>query len=251
MALKARLRHHERKEASAKKNQRKDSTLKLEDGEVYIDGKISCAIPKIPCCRLGQSLPENLRDGVKLKCTNEKCIYTKKLVHYQCFEQLEHTLMALLGVQGSARGWTENQKRHNLWEKKGMSLLQRQLRCHCGKGQVVRDSEAWMEREKLLEPEEEKPKKAQKKVKKLPTLNFNQKAPPGVDPKKIQELDYFSSAALESALEDKYGPPKVTPTRIRTKLLEPEEEKPKKAQKKVKKLPTLNFNQKAPPGVDP
>lgn len=42
---------------------------------------------------------------------------------------------------GSARGWTDVQRRHNLWEKKGLPLVQKLLRCKCERGQMIRDTD--------------------------------------------------------------------------------------------------------------
>ena len=124
-----------------------------------------CPVPLVPCCRPGEALPNSLEDGVKLECTNPTCLFTKHLIHPDCFDTLEHGLLVILSNQGSAifllrtskysvlllsgsaRGWSEGHRKHNLWGKKGLSLHQRTLRCACGKGQMRRDEEAWKERE--------------------------------------------------------------------------------------------------------
>uniref|UniRef100_A0A7E4WC50 3-dehydroquinate dehydratase n=2 Tax=Panagrellus redivivus TaxID=6233 RepID=A0A7E4WC50_PANRE len=200
----------ERIRKEARKAGRQLELTKEDDGiRRTPDGKIMCAVPLVACSRVGQPIPTDISDGVKLQCTNSSCRYTDKLLHRECFKSLEQGLLTILANQGSARGWTEAQRRHNLWERKGLTLVQRSLRCACGKGQVKRDEDAWNARMAILEPEE-KVKPCKKKNKKaLPSLNFNKRTTPAVDMKKVHELDthFLSSHSPPpmSAFEEHYG----------------------------------------------
>uniref|UniRef100_A0A0M3I950 DUF4801 domain-containing protein n=1 Tax=Ascaris lumbricoides TaxID=6252 RepID=A0A0M3I950_ASCLU len=86
-------------------------------------------------------------------------------------EQLAKFLLTSLSGSrlGSARGWTNAQRRANLWDKKGLSLIQKFCRCACGMGLLRLD-----QAEKgaaTLTPRIPKTKKA--KGKNLPTLNYS------------------------------------------------------------------------------
>ncbi|KAI1720852.1 headcase protein family like domain-containing protein [Ditylenchus destructor] len=162
-------------------------------------------------------LPPSMNDnGVKMICTNEKCTYTKQLVHAECFELLEETLLKMISTIGSARGWTDTQRRHNLWEKKGLTLVQKRLRCHCGLGLMVRDGEFYKKNSiqntsgegVLTSPMDAKNKK--KKKKELPKLNFGYNIsviPPAENAenykKKFSELDsHFLSSYRNTSSDD-------------------------------------------------
>jgi hypothetical protein len=97
-------------------------------------------------------------------------------------------------------------------QKKGLALVQKNLRCACGKGQMTRDNDAWEEREKKIGPPvEEKEKKHKTKTTKLPTITAIVKDRPA-PPQKLRELEsHFLSRRTSPPddLADKYGPLKT------------------------------------------
>uniref|UniRef100_A0A914PUT4 Headcase N-terminal domain-containing protein n=1 Tax=Panagrolaimus davidi TaxID=227884 RepID=A0A914PUT4_9BILA len=193
-----------------------DAKVKEEDGIAHDrNGEIKCCIPFLQCTRIGHPLPETMADGVKMCCTNPECAYAKHLVHYQCFRSLEQNLMTLMSVKGYDKSVTENVRINNerLWIKKGLALVQKNLKCACGKGQMTRDNDAWDEREKQYGPPvEEKEKKHKTKTAKLPsiTTTVKNRAPPQHDAKKLRKLEghFLSSHSPpeESNFEKKYCP---------------------------------------------
>lgn len=101
---------------------------------------IECRCPGVPSPTLPYRNSMAKQDGgYKMQCTNSKCQLAQKLCHSECFEQLERMLLKIIGNNGSARGWTETQKRNNLWVKKGLMLVQKQLNCRCGLGRITLD----------------------------------------------------------------------------------------------------------------
>ncbi|VDK62987.1 unnamed protein product [Anisakis simplex] len=103
------------------------------------------------------SPPKSLKDGIKMVCSNTKCQFKNTLMHRECFEHLENYLVKIMSAMGSARAWTDAQRRSNLWDKKGLSLIQKLCRCKCG----------------MADDREATPKTRKSKTKKLPKLNFN------------------------------------------------------------------------------
>lgn len=65
----------------------------------------------------------NNEDGeiVKVLCNNEHCP-TSGLMHRQCFDQWEASVLHYLRSCGRARSWSERQRSQNLWTKKGYDL---------------------------------------------------------------------------------------------------------------------------------
>ncbi|KAH7715077.1 hypothetical protein AAVH_17552 [Aphelenchoides avenae] len=124
-----------------------------------------CAVPVVACGRIGEHPPVDKENGVKMTCTNPKCPLASQLLHAECFEKLERELLKRLGKEGSARGWTEQQRQHNLWRHKGLSLIQRFITCRCEHGQMTKD----LEEEASVMPPPSAPGK--KKKKDLPALN--------------------------------------------------------------------------------
>uniref|UniRef100_A0AC34F5Y8 Uncharacterized protein n=1 Tax=Panagrolaimus sp. ES5 TaxID=591445 RepID=A0AC34F5Y8_9BILA len=195
-----------------------DAKIKEEEGIAHDrNGEIMCCIPFMKCTRIGHPLPESMETGVKMSCTNSECAYAKHLVHIECFRSLEQNLMTLMAVKGYDKSVTENVRINNdrLWIKKGLALTQKNLKCACGKGQIIRDNDAWEEREKLYGPPvEEKEKKKKTKTTKLPSIITNVKppisAPAPQDVKKLRNLDdHFLSRRSpppeENYYTDKYG----------------------------------------------
>lgn len=60
-------------------------------------------------------------DAVKVLCNNENCT-TSGLMHRQCFDQWEASILHYLRSCGRARSWSERQRCQNLWTKKGYDL---------------------------------------------------------------------------------------------------------------------------------
>uniref|UniRef100_A0AC34FNC1 SH3 domain-containing protein n=1 Tax=Panagrolaimus sp. ES5 TaxID=591445 RepID=A0AC34FNC1_9BILA len=161
-----------------KKNKPEDGIIRMKNGD------ISCCIPFIKCSRVGHPLPESLADGIKLECTNPDCLYSKHLVHPECFRSLEAGLMKLLTSSGYK--YCKKQgillSKEMLWEPRGVELIQKNLKCECGKGKMRRDDEAWAKRQAMLEVAvKEKEKKKHKHASTLPALQLTVKkgaAPP-------------------------------------------------------------------------
>ncbi|KHJ89656.1 hypothetical protein OESDEN_10514, partial [Oesophagostomum dentatum] len=138
-----------------------------------------------------------------MECSNEKCPYADSLLHQECFEALEDHLVKILSNLGSARGWTDAQRRANLWEKKGQSLVAKVCRCRCGLGMTKLDrlaaddrlkrkarEEAEAQREAALAAGLRAPpqKKKHRNRNGLPKLNFGGPArPPPPPPKAYTE----------------------------------------------------------------
>lgn len=129
-------------------------------------------------------------EGVKMTCTWESCPYSNQPLHAACYQLLEDNLVRRLATLGSARGWTVPQRRNNLWERKGQSLIGKNCRCRCDRGQMTRDKQALYEKEKAVEKEK---KKKAKKAKQLPQLQFNSKPSAAMEEKK-RDVVYSPSA---------------------------------------------------------
>lgn len=133
-----------------------------------------CQVPEPISCLLGCPV-NNDEEGRKMECTNIVCPYAGVAIHDRCFEVYENHLIKVLSSLGSARGWTDGQRRANLWEKKGQSLVGRMCKCRCGLGNVSLDHQHDQNRERrerdALEQQNGLKKKKHKKESKLPTLN--------------------------------------------------------------------------------
>uniref|UniRef100_A0A914Y3U8 Headcase N-terminal domain-containing protein n=1 Tax=Panagrolaimus superbus TaxID=310955 RepID=A0A914Y3U8_9BILA len=224
------MRHQQKnKEIAHAKKQMKEGNgggKNKEDDEGIIrakDGSILCCIPFLPCARVGHPLPESLADGVKLSCTNPDCLFSQHLVHIECFRGLETNLMKLLTSQGYRYCRKEGilLTKEMLWEPKGLSLLQKNLRCACGKGKMKRDDEAWVERQTLVEPPtEEKEKKKHKPAVTKPALALSVKknaAPlPNFHQLNSHYLSSHSPTRSAAYVEDKYGSPQAITKMRRT-----------------------------------
>ncbi|CCD61482.1 Headcase N-terminal domain-containing protein [Caenorhabditis elegans] len=137
-----------------------------------------------------------LGEGVKMTCTWESCPYSSRPLHHICYQLLEDNLVKRLASLGSARGWTVPQRRNNLWERKGQSLIGKFCRCRCDRGQMTRDKQALYEKEKAVEKEK---KKKAKKAKQLPQLQFNSKPLAAIEEKKRGDADVFHSPSIASS----------------------------------------------------
>ncbi|VDN18890.1 unnamed protein product [Gongylonema pulchrum] len=72
-------------------------------------------------------------------CSSSRCPYQKQLLHRDCYQALEDQLIKIMGKCGPARFWTDAEKRWNLWDKKGLALIQQRCGCLCGLGQMRLD----------------------------------------------------------------------------------------------------------------
>ncbi|EYC43543.1 hypothetical protein Y032_0490g2382 [Ancylostoma ceylanicum] len=104
-----------------------------------------CPVPDPIRCFIGEPLPLG-GDGVRMECSNEKCPFADVLLHQECFDAFEDHLVKVLSNLGSARGWTDAQRRANLWDKKGQSLIAKVCRCRCGLGMTRMDELAAYDR---------------------------------------------------------------------------------------------------------
>lgn len=142
---------------SARKHDRargKDKESKAPAHPTPVVAKVcGCPVPDPIRCFLGEPLPPGA-DGVKMECSNEKCPFADVLLHQKCFEAFEDHLIKVLSNLGSARGWTEAQRRANLWDKKGQSLIAKVCRCRCGFGLTRMDEIAAYDRLKRKNREE-------------------------------------------------------------------------------------------------
>jgi len=177
-----------------KKEKEKEKEKNLHGGSSRVnnepdDGKSRCPVPFIPCARRGERIPCVEEGGVMMKCTNQKCQAVSQPVHPECFELLETNLIKILGTLGSARGWTEAQKRNNLWEKKGHSLIAKFVRCQCGLGQCSRDTMMSEEKERATVEKDAK-KKKNKKKKELPRLNYGNYATASTNTASVTHVDF-------------------------------------------------------------
>uniref|UniRef100_A0A915CPN8 Headcase N-terminal domain-containing protein n=1 Tax=Ditylenchus dipsaci TaxID=166011 RepID=A0A915CPN8_9BILA len=180
--------------------------------------QVECAVPScnslISCIRKGKPLPTSAREGgVKMSCTNDKCEFATEFVHDACFQHFEEFLVKLLGKRGSARNWTENQRRINLWEKKGVVLVSKFLKCRCGLGQTTKDLDIQEVSNEIL-PSSPEIKQKKKKKNSLPTLNLGVKFAASVPAecaslykKKAKELDqYYLSNQMKRVKSIRIGP---------------------------------------------
>uniref|UniRef100_A0A1I8ALP1 Verprolin n=1 Tax=Steinernema glaseri TaxID=37863 RepID=A0A1I8ALP1_9BILA len=153
---------------SAACEEQKDSKAKLN----------GCPIPLKKGCLVGFPLPTKEDGGLQMTCNNESCPFKGQLVHDRCLEALEETLIKGLEQTGSARGWSDAQRKSNLWGRRGIPLVQRNCRCPCDHGFSVLDMTA-IEVEQMharaqdvaaAPPVQQVPKK-KKKNNNLPALN--------------------------------------------------------------------------------
>lgn len=113
---------------------------------------------------------------VKIICSNENCT-SGPYMHKECFERWEDGLLTYLRSHGRARGWSEKQRRQNLWTKKGYDLAFRACSCPCGRGHLRKDVH-WEphdvpvhpESGEVLQADDGTKKKNRKKHKDLPSL---------------------------------------------------------------------------------
>ncbi|VDN86423.1 unnamed protein product [Brugia pahangi] len=65
-----------------------------------INRKPGCPIPLSSGCLRGFPLPSSLEEGIKMKCSNEQCIYQDQLMHLECFRALEDNLVKIMSNIG-------------------------------------------------------------------------------------------------------------------------------------------------------
>lgn len=131
----------------------------LGAGEVEVVAK--CCVPT-ECVRETRLLSDP-RDSVRVLCNNEQCS-AGQLMHRECFDQWEATVLAYLRTCGRARSWSERQRLQNLWTKKGYDLAYKACSCSCGRGHLRKDPD-W-----ILPPDDD-PHDAKRKKKKARTCS--------------------------------------------------------------------------------
>lgn len=76
------------------------------------------------CTPAGCLSPGEMADSsssIKVLCNNDQCNQSG-LMHRQCFDQWEASILHYLRSCGRARSWSERQRCQNLWTKKGYDL---------------------------------------------------------------------------------------------------------------------------------
>jgi len=77
---------------------------------------------KAGCLRPNESGVDNDEvDQVRVVCNNSECPLSG-LMHRQCFDVWEASVLHYLRSCGRARSWSERQRHQNLWTKKGYDL---------------------------------------------------------------------------------------------------------------------------------
>uniref|UniRef100_A0A7E4VS46 Expressed conserved protein n=1 Tax=Panagrellus redivivus TaxID=6233 RepID=A0A7E4VS46_PANRE len=137
-------------ESAKEAEQNRLSAAFHKEPRVNAAGKIICHVPIVECLCPGEPVNvENAAEAVKLDCTFDQCEYAKHKIHMECYLALEDELYTILKHLGhKTRNWTDSQIRQNIWRKRGMTLIEKSLRCPCGKGCVTRNEDAWAETEK-------------------------------------------------------------------------------------------------------
>lgn len=165
--------HDKHEKARGKDRKEKDGSAATEAPKLC-----GCPVPDPVNCSIGKSLPSE-DDGILMECSNAVCPFKDHRIHPQCFTAYEDHLVKIISQLGSARGWTDSQRRANLWEKKGQSLVAKVCRCRCGLGTTRRDEMAFYKQEQQRRHAEEVAagvatgaKKKAGKTKALPKLNF-------------------------------------------------------------------------------
>ncbi|KAF1751963.1 hypothetical protein GCK72_018517 [Caenorhabditis remanei] len=172
---------------------RRQTTSGDREGSSSVAPVIGCPVLDPIQCQCPKE-EVNPSEGVKMTCTWESCPYSNQPLHTVCYQLLEDNLVKRLATLGSARGWTVPQRRNNLWERKGQSLIGKFCRCRCDRGQMTRDKQALYEKEKAVEKEK---KKKAKKAKQLPVLHFNSKPLAAIEEKK-RDGGFNSPSAISS-----------------------------------------------------
>lgn len=100
-----------------------------------------CCSPK--CCIFGEVDSQDADTGgpVKVVCSNERCPFNQ-FMHPTCFAAFEEQALNCLRTASRSRGWSEKQRRQNLWTKKGCELVSKVCGCRCGKGVVRKETAA-------------------------------------------------------------------------------------------------------------
>uniref|UniRef100_A0A1I7XU63 Headcase domain-containing protein n=1 Tax=Heterorhabditis bacteriophora TaxID=37862 RepID=A0A1I7XU63_HETBA len=132
----------------------KDKDVKNAQPALDLPRIYGCPVPDPVQCSIGKPILPG-EDGVTMECSNEKCPFASQLLHQLCFESFEDHLVKVLSNLGSARGWTDAQRRANLWDKKGQSLIAKVCRCRCGLGMTRMDEIAAYDRQKRRTQDEQ------------------------------------------------------------------------------------------------
>ncbi|VDK82957.1 unnamed protein product [Litomosoides sigmodontis] len=87
-----------------------------------VNRKPGCSIPLSSGCLHGFPLPSSFEKGIKMKRSNTQRPYQDRLMHPECFHALNYLIKSMSDI-GPARRLSNVEKRSNLWDKKGLSLI--------------------------------------------------------------------------------------------------------------------------------
>jgi len=146
-----------------------------EKGEVGTS--LLCSVPKgVYVCPRGALSKDNVSQYVKVVCSSSTC-QQSTWMHPECFRRYEEQAISALARLGRGRGWSDVQRRQNVWvSKMGFDLVFKFCECNCGKGSIRKDLEYAQEQ---LQKENQavgggirEEKKKKKKEKQRPELNY-------------------------------------------------------------------------------
>ncbi|XP_001607251.2 headcase protein [Nasonia vitripennis] len=164
----------------------------LGSGGAGSPGLSHCCTPTGECLR-GDALIRHstaAQDCIKVSCSNEACP-AGQLMHRECFEAWEQSVLSYLKSCGRARSWSERQRQQNLWSKKGYDLAYKACGCKCGRGHLKKDLD-WagarsVAEEAVAAPTNEvKKKKRRNRQNSRPSLAVSA-GPPGAHPHQQQQ----------------------------------------------------------------
>uniref|UniRef100_A0AC35GMX1 Uncharacterized protein n=1 Tax=Panagrolaimus sp. PS1159 TaxID=55785 RepID=A0AC35GMX1_9BILA len=93
-----------------------------------------------------------LKIGVPLICTFDKCPYNHRRIHRTCFEAIEKENYHFLKHCGKKTAkWSESKIWKVMWKRAGLRLLKRRLRCPCKYGYFCKDNDSYIEMKKIEE----------------------------------------------------------------------------------------------------
>ena len=124
----------------------------------------------------GCPLPLQLHQAVRVICSNVHCSQSHYM-HDQCFIVWEESVLNFIKSRGRARGWTQAQRKINLWTRKGYELAYKACNCLCGHGYLRKDVDwrppAQSSSTSSDKTETKKKKKRREKTNLRPKLNYS------------------------------------------------------------------------------
>jgi hypothetical protein len=152
-----------------------DSAFESSQTDGSVDANvIRCCVPTGECLKAGVDLGmiclDDLRDTVRVVCTNDSCT-AGQYMHRECFDSWEETVLTYLKSIGRARSWSDKQRQQNLWTKKGYDLVFKACGCRCGRGHIKKDLD-WSPPASgsLFDDDQGKKKKKRNRQNQKPTL---------------------------------------------------------------------------------